>query len=273
MGSTKSYDTLIELAKNKKLKSNAEPGQEDSEFQQEVDTEIESYKAQADAIYDAERGVLKANFKANKALADANKPLKEAQAELDRFNSTDVEKYGEDNIKTTVQKELQKLMEGIEGYTEKLEQDLLKKKEQSDIQEQEIKQVEQNRKEQKSEQQRENKKQKQEAREAAKKANGIPSQDIIQKASELGKSADKDIDELADQYNKSLKEYEDLVYGQAIQNGETKGAKLVGKYNKTIKDTAKNIFDKNKDKLAKAQIAVEQVKQTAILKLGALFGL
>jgi len=273
MGSTKCYDILVKQAKNKKIKSNAEPGQEDPEYQSQVDSEIDKYKKEADKIYKAEKAIIEAKFKVNKAKVDVTAPVKQAQATKDRFNSTDAEKYGEDNIKTTVQRELSKLMEGDDEYQAKLEEERVKQKEKKDKKEQEKKQKEQEKKEKKSEKQREKKQKEQEKKEKKRKEKGQPSEDLIQKASELGKSTDKDIDELSAQYDKSLKEYEELVYGQAIENGEKAGAKLVGEYNKKIKDTAQKTFNKNKDKLAKAQVKKEQAKQSAILKLGALLGL
>ena len=48
---------------------------------------------------------------------------------------------------------------------------------------------------------------------------------------------------------------------------------MVQEYNTKIRKTAKNTFEKNKDKLAKAQVKIEQGKQTAILKIAALLGL
>ena len=273
MGSTKCYDILIKQAKKKKIKINAGPGEVDPEYQSQVDTEIKAYQTQADTIYKAEKTIIEAKFKANKAKVDVTAPIKQAQATKDRFNSTDAEKYGEENIKTSVQKELSKLMEGDDAYQTKLEEEREKIKKKKDAKAQAALKKLQEKKEKKSEELRKKKEKAREKIEKKKREKGVPSQDLIQKASEIGKSTDKDIDEISAQYDKSLKEYEDLVYGQAIENGEKEGAKLVGEYNNKIRDTAQKTFNKNKDKLAKAQVMKEQAKQSAILKLGALLGL
>lgn len=104
------YDTLMNQAKNTEFKGTVEPPEEDAELKGKKYAEIDKYYAQADAIYDAQVGLLKAKFKAEKLKIKASKPLLKAQFAQERFNSTDTEKYGENGIKTSFQKEFNLLL-------------------------------------------------------------------------------------------------------------------------------------------------------------------
>lgn len=263
--SHKCRDTLVAQAKSKLIKSNVDPGQYDSEYQTQVESELAKYKSQANKIFEAEKNILSAKFKADKQKIDITMPGKELEAKLIRFESTDAEKYGENNIKTTVQKELQKLMDGAEATQENLKesreeaQKSKDKKETNDIVKNQNKQIEETEERNNADDEKGEQK--------------APSQDLIDQASSIGNSIDKKLKNYKDMYNSMLKEYREVKYGQAIENGEKKGAQLVGEYNEKIRNTAKKIYESNKDKIVQAQIIVDKTKQTATLKLGALLGL
>lgn len=272
MGTTICYDILINEAKMTKLKSKAEPGQEDKELQDKVEKYKERYQNQADQIYNVQEAKISAESTARKLSIDAMSVVKEAEYTLERFNSTDTEKYSEDEIKTSLSKELKKLMAGDE-YQEELRK---KREEQKKKDDEKQKAKKANQITEKKKAAAEKLKKKQEERkkrdEKRKKENNARI-DLISAASEIGKSTDKAIDELKASVNKSLDEYEESVNFKAKENGEAKGAKMVEAYNKPIRQSARTIFDNNKKTIAKAQIKLDAAKQKAKLKLGALLGL
>ena len=268
MGSTKCYDILIIQAKNKKLKSNTEPPEIDQELQSKVDEEKAKYESQADMIYDAECAIIDAKYEAKILAIDAKKELWKTQYTLERFNSTDEETYSETGIKTTFQKELEKLMNNDEEFQQKLEEkrEEAKKKRQEEAEKKAKKQKEKEASEAKKKRE-EKKKQRQEKKAKEKERQAILKNDLIAAASEIGKGTDKDIDDYEEKQSEAYKSYEQVIEGYAKAYGEEMGANMVQKYNSIITDSAKAAFEKNKDTIAKAQVKVEQAKQTALLKI------
>jgi hypothetical protein len=274
MGSTKCYDILIVQAKNKKLKSKTEPPEIDQELQSKVDAEKEKYESQADKIYGAECGIIDAKYKAKTLAVDAKKEIWKQQYKLERFNSTDEEKYTETGVKTTVQKELEKLMSTDEEYQKKLAEKREEAKQKREEQAEKKAKKQQEKEASESKKRREEKKKKrQEKKEKEKERQSTIKNDLIAAASEIGKGTDKDIDDYESKQLEAYNAYARDVEERAKAYGEEKGAEMVQEYNTKIRKTAKNKFEKNKDKLAKAQVKIEQGKQTVLLKIAALLGL
>lgn len=276
MGSTKCYDTLIAIAKvkAKKFKSNVEPHEKDSELESKVQAEKAQYEAIAQKIYEAEKLTIESKFKLEKVKIDASEKILKAKFTEERFNSTDAKTYGESGIKTTFSKELQTLNEGIDKINEKALEEAEKTKEEAKEQSHKTAENLINKKTKDSEERHNKKKKNRKEKEEKESARGAMSQnDIISAASEIGKGTDKDIDDLSAIYEDSLKKYKEMIETDAKNFGDQEGAKLVQAYNTIIIDSAKKAFEKNKDTIAKAQVKVDQAKQTAILKLGAKLGL
>lgn len=270
MGSTKCYDILIVQAKNKKFKSKTEPPEIDQELQSKIEAEKEKYESQAEKLYNAECGIIDAKYKAKTLAVDAKKEIWKQQYKLERFNSTDEEKYTETGIKTTVQKELEKLMSNDEEYQKKLAEKREEAKQKREEQAEKKAKKQQEKEASESKKRREEKKKK---RQEKKERQSAIKNDLIAAASEIGKGTDKDIDDYESKQLEAYNAYARDVEERAKAYGEEKGAQMVQEYNSKIIKTAKNTFEKNKDKLAKAQVKIEQGKQTAILKIAALLGL
>lgn len=268
MGSTTCYDILIKQAKNKKIKSNAEPGQEDPEFDEKVEKEKEKYQKQADTIYDVETAKIKTQMAAKKAALAASEPIKTSEYMMERFNSNDIDKYGEDGIKTTMQREMQKLSQGIDEMEAESDRKIEELKQKLDKEAKAKREKKLAEKEKKLKEKREKKKQKEEEKKITKKS----SPDLINEASKIGKETDQDIDMFAADQEALLEEYEKTIEKQAKENGESEGAKMVTNYNKAIEKAAKIQYELIQKNLAKAKITAKQVAQSAKLKLFAMIG-
>lgn len=275
MGSTTCYDILIKQAKNKKIKSNAEPGQEDPEFDEKVEKEKEKYQKQADTIYDVETAKIKAQMAAKKAALAASEPVKTSEYMMERFNSNDIDKYGEDGIKTTMQREMQKLSQGIDEMEAESDRKIEELKQKLDKEAKAKREKKLAEKEKKLKEKREKKKQKEEEKKNSLDKNKITkksSPDLINEASKIGKETDQDIDMFTADQEALLEEYEKAIEKQAKENGESKGAKMVSEYNKAIEKAAKIQYELIQKNLAKAKITAKQVAQSAKLKLFAMIG-
>lgn len=272
MGSTKCYDALIALAKVKvkTLKSNTEPPEIDQNMVDEADAERDKYESIADGIYNASVAAIDAKYKAMEAAVKASKPILKAQYTQERFNSTDVDKYSEEGIKTTLQREFNRLMSTDEEYLEKLQEER-EKAEENDATESENNQVQQGDKE--ASESKDRRKERKEKRIAKNKAEKEIRYDVISAASEIGKGEDKCIDDYEEKRKESYNAFKLNIEEYCKDYGENKGAKLVQKFNTEIRKAAKKKFEANKDNLAKAQVLLEQGKQTAALKICGMLGL
>lgn len=265
MGYTICYDTLVKKAKKKKFKSNAEPGQEDIELNKAIEAEKKKYDDESEQIYEREANIIEKKYKSEKTKIDTMAPIKEAEYKMDRFNSTDAAKYGDDNIKTSFSKEMNKLLQNDE-YQKELEnaRGEQKLKEQNN---------EKTKKEKESESNVNNSKAKRKEKTEKIKESSSTNNDLVAYAGTIGKDVDKSLDELQSLYDSSLRTYEETVLGQAKENGEKTAEDMIKSYNDAIKKSAKDTFNTTMKNKVKAQITADVAIQKAKLKLSALLGL
>ena len=287
MSTTVCYDILVKEAKLTKIKSNAEPGQEDPEYDAKVASITKKFNSQAETIYNTNSAKIKAEYKAKKLAIGASKFVKETEYMMARYNSTDVSKYGEDGIKTTMQRELQKLSQGLDQFQEESEKRIEEQKQQQDEQNQQEAEKESVEEETKSTNKfkeflnKSKEKFEKTSDSVNNKVDNIKnkinsyktSPDLVNEASSIGKATDQALDSLIATEEANLTNYATLIDNQARENGERKGIKMVSAYNKAIEKAAKAQHELIQKNLAKAKIKAKQVAQSAKLKIFAKIGI
>lgn len=191
-----------------------------------------------------------------------------AEFRLERFNSDNVEKYGEEFVKTTLSKELQKLATSAEAEQEKKEVKAEEEQEKKDADvvekgDAEAKKKKEKKKKNQNTKSEKNKKQRKKAMRGDAKTIAIS----------VGKQLDADIDNYQNVVSEEYTKFEEQIMNTCRQRGEQLGKNDVEKYNKVIRAAAKKTYEVKEKTIKQAEIKAKALVQKAKLKLGAMLGL
>ena len=234
----------------------------------DVEGELAKLKKQTDKMKEASIKKMEAEYDAKTKALVPSLPVRIQKYRLERFNSTDVEKYGEDRIKKTLNMFIEEHMKETEGTndqkSEKSEEQQLKdaiKENQNDIA-----------------------KEKQEYEKRVTKAGDLNKiagdnlkreapKDFLLRARTMAQQAEHDIEQQTQEKEKAYKHQEDKINEQAKAQGYPKGAKDVEKYNKLLDKAAKKIVYVKRNIIEKINIEKNKIIQSAKLKIMSLLGL
>lgn len=266
--STACVDALTEIAKAQNIVVQTEPGILDVEREKKIKALEKEFKAISSVIKAEKKAEIKLKYNAKKLEISASLPIKKEKFKLERFNSTDEEQYGKDNIKTTFENEMNVLTQGDDKYAEKLKEATEKEEEEKEKAELALAELES-----KIGLDNLEKKCEEKAKEIEDKLNSTVTLDVNELIKRIGGNADNAINAYADNCYSNLKNHLNNINKKAKAYGDRKGAEMVKDFNNKIRDKAKTQFDKNKETLAKAQTLASQAKISLVLKIGALLGL
>lgn len=234
----------------------------------DVEGELAKIKSHVDSLKNVEMEKIKGKYEVKTAALPATLKIKIAKYRLDRFNSTDSEKYGEDNIKLNLNSLIEKHMKAAEITNDQNEQkqdDQTIKKAESESQKRVAK----------------GKKKFEQHTEAATNLNDTANKnlkneapnDFLLRSRTLAQQAETDLNqfenELKDQYDKEAEK----IDSKAKEIGEPLGAKDVEKFNRILDKAAKKIVYIKRKIIMKLEILKNKLIQTAKLKIMALLGL
>lgn len=265
------FNVLTAYAKTKKDKVKYEPGQEaeaEKKIKELDEKHQDDFRKKAEVIYKGATAKVDILDKKKRVEVKLSKPKLKLKYRQERFNSEDAEKYGENNIKTNLDKELK--------WWEDNDEDRDAKKEEKDDKKREKKEEEKiaKREAKAAKKKKEKEKQAQKKSELSKKRISKTMKGAtMQIAATIGKEYDKKVDDYQESVNAEFREFKKEIEDDCKQWGEEKGAKDVEKYNKNMRKAAKKIYEKKKKLMTKANVKKKSLLQKAKLKLGAMLGL
>jgi len=234
----------------------------------DVDAEVKQYEAIAKSMQEAQKAAIKVKYDAKIKALPLSIPVRIAKYRLERFNSTDEETYGKENIKMSFDDILAMCNEDID----KINEELSKKTEQE-----QQKQAEKNSKERitKNQEKEEKRKEQNDARdeEAKQKLAKEHKDDILLRAHSIAKMAEHNVEDYEKTKKKEYEDEEAKVDSEAKISGYGQGGKDVKKFNETMRKKAKKTVDKLRKAETKVEILKKEVEQKLKLQLGAKLGL
>lgn len=234
----------------------------------DVDAEVKQYEAIAKSMQDAQIGLIKAKYDALIKALPPSVPVRIIKYRGERFNSTDAEQYGKENIKMSFDDILAIANDDID----KVNKEFGKISE-----EQQQKQAENNSKERiaKNQENEENRKKQNDARdeEAKQKLAKEHKDDILLRAHSIAKMAEHNVEDYERTKKKEYEDEEAKVDSEAKISGEGLGAQDVKAFNEDLRKQAKKVVDQIRKAETKVEILKKEVEQKLKLQLGAKFGL
>ena len=264
------YSFITEYLKTKNLKVKRNPadnGAGDADMQAKLKEYSEDFKSKCEQISKTKIAEIEAKYNGMLAALSAKKDIWIQQARLDRFNSDDVNQYGEGGIKITMSQALNLANTPLEKTQEKNEKAADEKAE-NDLNKNINDNINISKQSAKSKQQEYDQKSKEQLEKINKNI-----KDIEEAARQIANKYDKNIDEFeADQLKKYMNA-ESAARKGAQSIGEPRGAEDVIKYNEALLKAAQKIVKDQQKAKTKAEIVKKSLVQKAKLKLGALLGL